>query len=572
MKRFFALFALQSILIQIFAQIPNGYYSNADGSCGASLKTELYKIINQHKTLSYDALWTAFRTTDRRADGKVWDMYSSVTNYVFGSDQGKNYSKEGDSYNREHSFPKSWFNKEYPMYTDLFHLYPTDGYINGRRSNYPYGETDGSQYTSKNGHSKLGPSKTPGYSGIVFEPADEYKGDLARTYFYMATCYENQIQNWNSPMLAKKSYPAYAEWAVDLLLRWAQQDPVSEKEINRNNEVYKLQKNRNPFIDFPGLEEYIWGSKMDVIFDSENYNQEGGVITVKTPVFSPASGEVAEGTQVTISTKTVNAVIVYSINNGETVEGASPVTVTVDGDMEITAYAKLGDKQSEPATATYTIAEGPVVPDPTVEYTFSAVSSTADLAVGAQYILVSEEKAQALSEQGKDIRKNVNVTIESGKITTAVNKTGMPYTLVLGGSNGQYTFYDATSKCYLALNNDNNKLHTADKGDSKNAQWQIDFEADGMTITSCAYDNRIIQYNAGSPRFACYKTTSKQQPVRLFKMQQSTGIQEVTSSLAKPVNVYTISGFCVKKQVKMENALQGLPSGVYIINGKKVLK
>ena len=127
--------------VLLHAQAPAGYYAPAKGKKGSSLKTALYAIITDHTARSYDNLWTDFRKTDARADGKVWDMYSSITNYTFGNDQAGNYKREGDVYNREHSFPKSWFDDAKPMYTDLFHLYPTDGYVNGRRSNYPFGET-----------------------------------------------------------------------------------------------------------------------------------------------------------------------------------------------------------------------------------------------------------------------------------------------------------------------------------------------------------------------------------------------------------------------------------------------
>lgn len=221
LKRTVVLNSLILMLTQLFAQGPNNsgtYYKNADGKKGSELKTALSEIIRNHKELSYDALWDCFRTTDVRNDGKVWDMYSGITNFTFGSDQAGNYKNEGDVYNREHSMPKSWFNDARPMYTDLVHLVPTDGYVNGRRSNYPFGETDNPSYTSEGGFSKLGPSSVSGYSGIVFEPNDEYKGDFARIYFYMVTCYEENVSTWNSDMLGHNKYPALTEWALKMLL------------------------------------------------------------------------------------------------------------------------------------------------------------------------------------------------------------------------------------------------------------------------------------------------------------------------------------------------------------------
>lgn len=269
--------------VQMFAQGPNNsgtYYQQADGSKGQALKTALYGIIKEHGELGYGELWEAFKSTDTREDGKVWDMYSGITNYNFVT-SGSNYKKEGDCYNREHSMPKSWFNDETPMYTDLVHLVPTDGYVNGKRGNNPFGETNSPTYTSEGGFSKLGPSSIAGYSGTVFEPNDEYKGDFARIYFYMVTCYEDKVSTWESDMLDHNSYPAFTDWALGMLLHWAEEDPVSKKEIDRNNAVYNIQGNRNPYVDYPGLEQYVWGNMKDMAFSYDNYST-GITVTVPT--------------------------------------------------------------------------------------------------------------------------------------------------------------------------------------------------------------------------------------------------------------------------------------------------
>ena len=147
------------------------------------------------------------------------------------------------------------------MVTDAFHVYPTDGKVNGQRSNYPYGECANGSYVASSGNIKalgrLGKSTFPGYSGTVFEPDDQYKGDFARTYFYMAAAYNSRISSWDSPQLAGNSYPCFSSWSVDMLMKWHRQDPVSQKEIDRNNAVEAYQHNRNPFIDHPELAEYI---------------------------------------------------------------------------------------------------------------------------------------------------------------------------------------------------------------------------------------------------------------------------------------------------------------------------
>lgn len=264
-----------------FAQGPNDsgeYYKPADGKKGKELKTALCGVIYDRNeggdlNTAYKALWTHFKKTDAKPNGKVWDMYSNKREMEFGTDQAGNYSKEGDVYNREHSMPNSWFGgKVMPMYTDLHHLYPTDGYVNNKRANYPFGETANPSWKSANDFSKLGKCTYPGYDGVVFEPNDEYKGDFARTYFYMVTCYEEQLPTWytnnaeSRPTLDGNKYPGLSDWQLEMLMKWSKNDPVSEKEINRNIAVWGIQNNRNPFIDYPGLEEYIWGDKKDEAF------------------------------------------------------------------------------------------------------------------------------------------------------------------------------------------------------------------------------------------------------------------------------------------------------------------
>ncbi len=269
--RIFSLFLLLNLFFSLFAQIPEGYYDGAKEKHDEELKTALYLIIDDHTVLSYNKLWEAFKYTDKRPDGKVWDIYSGTTNYEFGTDQGKVFHKEGDSYNREHSFPKSWADEDPVMYTDLFHIYPADGYLNSNRSTLPYGETNEPTFTSAGGFSKKGNCSFIGYTKKVFEPNDEYKGDLARTYFYMVTRYENKISSWKSVHLSGNTYPGLSSWSVNLFLKWHRQDPVSQKEIDRNNVIYtKYQHNRNPFIDHPELAEYIWGNRKNQNWTGSN--------------------------------------------------------------------------------------------------------------------------------------------------------------------------------------------------------------------------------------------------------------------------------------------------------------
>ena len=247
----------------LMAQIPSGYYDAANGKTGDALKEALHDIIKGHTTVSYNNLWNAFWSTDNKGNGIVWDMYSDVPGgtppYTFemGQNQCGIYTTEGDCYNREHSWPQSWFNEQTTPRTDLHHIFPTDGFVNQKRDNYPYGEVQSASWTSRNG-SKLGPCKTSlGYTGTVFEPIDAYKGDFARALMYMSVRYYSEDGSWNTSAMTNKS--EILPWAIAMLMEWNEQDPVSQKEIDRNNAIYAdYQHNRNPFIDHPEYARMIW--------------------------------------------------------------------------------------------------------------------------------------------------------------------------------------------------------------------------------------------------------------------------------------------------------------------------
>jgi endonuclease I len=258
------------------SQIPPGYYNSAAGLSGSPLKIALYNIIKNHTSISYNNLWTAYPKTDKKANGKVWDMYSDVPagtppyQYTFVTDQCGNYSTEGDCYNREHSWPQSWFNSVTGPVSDLFHIYPTDGKVNGERNNYPYGNVASPTWTSLNG-GKLGPCSNPGYNQTVFEPIDAYKGDFARGYFYMSTRYYSEDSGWLTSDATNKA--TILPWEVNVLLQWHHQDPVSAKEIARNDSVYyKIQHNRNPYIDHPEWADSVWTATVATFIKEQELN------------------------------------------------------------------------------------------------------------------------------------------------------------------------------------------------------------------------------------------------------------------------------------------------------------
>jgi endonuclease I len=253
------------------------YYADAEGSTGYALKTALHNIIKNHTAQGYSAIWGFYNVYELdnyyENDGSILDIYSekpsAADSYVYAasSNQCGSYNSEADCYNREHSFPRSWFGGAIePMNSDIHHIFASDGFVNSKRSSYPYGEVGSASFVSTNG-SQLGSAAAgTGYSGVVFEPIDEFKGDVARAYFYMATRYQDQLASWQNnsseanAALNGSTTQVFENWLLQRLKQWHQQDPVSQKERDRNDAAYQYQGNRNPFIDHPQFVTEIWGN------------------------------------------------------------------------------------------------------------------------------------------------------------------------------------------------------------------------------------------------------------------------------------------------------------------------
>ena len=294
--------AICGSIFSLLADMPRDYYPNSlEGKNGAELKTELHNLLKNHTRLPYGSrdynqiacTWTVFKKSDVRPNGKVWDMYSN-NSYNFSNGAGATKGM-----NIEHSVPKSWWGDAYdetatPLTRfkydgsyDLHHLTPSDAAANTAKSNYPLGEVDSPLVD--NGVTKVGTGQANGRATNLFEPADEYKGDFARMYLYFVTCYQDY--SWKSSalsMFAQNSYPTLNTYGQSLLLKWHRQDPVSQKEIDRNNAVYSFQGNRNPFIDYPNMVEYIWG-------DSTNYEFSFSGQSTSAPSISISNDKIEFG-------------------------------------------------------------------------------------------------------------------------------------------------------------------------------------------------------------------------------------------------------------------------------------
>ena len=267
--RIFAVALALFFSLTAFAFDKSSYYKGATGKKQAELKTSLYKIIGNPSVKSYGSLWTYYYQTDRGNDNQVIDRYSNEVRY-FGSSAS---SSAVSGMNKEHGIPKSWWGgTQNTAYSDLQHLMPSDISANSAKSNFGMGVVTSVSFN--NGSIKVGKG-TAGNNGTVslWEPADEWKGDFARVYFYIVTCYEelDMVQQQGANSMYANTYPKLQPWAYQLYMKWSKEDPVSDLERQRNEKVYGIQGNRNPFIDYPGLEQYIWGDYQNVAFNPADY-------------------------------------------------------------------------------------------------------------------------------------------------------------------------------------------------------------------------------------------------------------------------------------------------------------
>lgn len=312
----------QETATQSINSIPVGYYNNATGS-GYMLKTQLATIItNNYIDRGYSGLWTTYGVSDRdhqyENDNTVIDLYSENPNgvdpytFLYNTNQCGAYSAEGGCYNREHTVPQSYFGSGIqPMYSDAHFVIPADGKVNGWRDDHPYGVVaattnpcnagaTNTPCSTQNG-SKLGANVnsgySSGYSATVFEPLDEFKGDIARMLLYFATRYEDQLVNFYATSTSEAkvifdgtSGHTFSQTFLNILLTWNAQDPVSAREIERNDAIYSRQSNRNPFIDHPEYAAQIWGLSLAISsFDSLNNvsiypNPSTDVVNISTEV------------------------------------------------------------------------------------------------------------------------------------------------------------------------------------------------------------------------------------------------------------------------------------------------
>lgn len=337
-----SLFIVMLMATIAIAQAPANYYTAANGFSGYALKTKLKTIITTgHNDQGYQSLWTAYATSDRdngigfENDNTIVDMYSEKPseadpyNYTLGIKQCGSYAVEGDCYNREHLVPQAYFNEASPMKNDAFHVVPSDGKVNGIRDNYPFGVVNivPQHLTTLNGSKRganLNSGYSAGYTATVFEPIDEFKGDIARSLLYFATRYENSmVAFYNAATIQSKDMfdgsadHVFSPTFMNILLTWNQQDPVSIKETKRNNALYAYQGNRNPYIDNNAYVTAIWGLPLE----TPRFEALQSVVVYPNPVNDNLLNIRTDSNVTTIQLININGQLVQNIEKPIAVEG-----------------------------------------------------------------------------------------------------------------------------------------------------------------------------------------------------------------------------------------------------------
>ena len=480
----------------VWAQIPDGYYDSAEGKTGQELRMALHNIIKNHKSRGYSSLDDYYGYTDLDENNKIIDIYSNQ-HYTLNQTGGSG-SSEGNGWNKEHTWPQSWFGSGTPK-SDIFHVYPTDAKVNNMRSNYPYAEVKNVTFTSSNG-CKLGTSKTEGYSGKAFEPTDQYKGDIARTYFYMTTRYYTEDGSWKTSPMTNKC--EIEPWAMKMLLEWHKKDPVSQKEIDRNNAIYNfVQYNRNPFIDHPEYAEMIWGDNVP----AEDYYD----ITCTTGLMHgsiTAPSKAAKGSTVTIYAHPDAGYMVDTWSAWKTDDPATTVSVSTSGTFTMPEYA---------VTLSATFKEGSAMGD------FAKVTSNLTDWSGTYLIVYEDEDGRGVAFDGSlekldAVGDAIAVDIENGIIAADDETIAATFTIEPVMDADGYVICSSSGKFIGLSSSSSNGM---DEGSTPllNA---ISFNGNDIDIVGTG--GAHLRYNNADnqKRFRYYKasTYTAQKPIQLYRL------------------------------------------------------
>ncbi|MDE7402822.1 MAG: endonuclease [Muribaculaceae bacterium] len=509
------------------AEVPQGYYGSLEGKSGDALATAVADLAGYHLTITYNTkTWPAFEKTDVReiAGRQVWwDMYSNNLVWLPGH----------DSMNIEHGVANSWWGGKSgstQAYSDLFHLTPSDQNANNKKDSYPPGEVADARLLD-NGLLKIG-TPAPGQGGgatSVFEPADEYKGDFARAYFYIFTTYADLSWKENYAYVYDTA-GALQPWAVELLLKWHRQDPVSTKEKERNEQIYLLQKNRNPYIDYPDLAEYIWGNKKGVAY-TPAATPAVATDRPEAPTFSGSPRMTAVNTYSTTYQGDTEVKINHvgklniRLDNGAWIEPTGDIISIPASDSGIvhTLEAYSTDTESglnSPIARLHLRSTDPDEIDYT-NYRWIRMSTQVNTpVVNNPLILVSDNMLHVMSTDGGTTSKTFmesagfpDVDSDCDMISCIPDRSAIVKFENVGNSKVALRIFDIHNKPVGYWNTSAAKAMRLDAVKYTPAQYTLDSEGN-FTLTFDGTGVGSLQFNQTQPRFLNYTTAQK--PVRIY--------------------------------------------------------
>ncbi len=565
----------------IFAQIPTGYYDGTAGLSGAALKTKLSQIITSgHQTKSYDNLYNGYPSTDSdnyyEKDGSVLDIYSENPSgtdpyvYQHGSKQCGSYKVEGDCYNREHIFPQGYFNSASPMVSDIHHIVPTDGKVNGYRSNFPFGKVGSANFVSENG-SKRGTSASPNYSGTVFEPIDEFKGDVARMILYFATRYESKLSSFDdNDILTNSAFPGVEDWELAVFKEWHTNDPVSQREIDRNNAAYTYQGNRNPFIDHPEYVALIWGTTTP---DTEAPSTPTNLIVTGSTSSTISLSWTASTDNIMVATYDIyldGTLKTSSSSNSITVTGLNPSTTY---SFYVKAKDAAGNTSSQSNTTTGTTTEntggndsGATTSCGTEDFegvsgavnTYKTVTWTNN---GITWTATDSRSDQTINNKAITVR---NGTLSSSTISGGISSLTIKNQLKFSGTSGSFKlFINGVEKGTIPYNNTITNTTISNINISGNIT--ISIQSNSTTDNRVAFDDLSWNcYNGlGTDETKVNKFSIYPNPVK----NNTLYVTGKSIEKIKRVEIYNVNGILVqviekpfnnKNYITLKNATKGM--------------
>lgn len=509
MKKLYLLLFVPALAIQVLwaasitapADIPM-YWASADGKSGSDLwKAVSSQTSKGYKSIGYDGLYKAYQLTDvypagHPDAGKIWDMYGECA--FISSNKCGSYKKPCDCYNREHSIPQSWWGGGTGgIGNDIFHVLPTDGKINGVRSNYEYGVVNGGEDWSGNKFGKADSwstdrktiastaGETVSGSGKVFEPKPEYKGDIARGLLGTIIKWQQSSlttgNNFFNGTYTVSGNFGLTKKAVVLLMKWHREDPVSQKEIDRNNGIQATQGNRNPFIDYPYLAEYIWGEHAGEAVDMSK------LVASCDPAFVPGQSDGWSGGSTPIEpgvTYTVTWMANGAMIDEVEVNENAKITALPDAPESCSTESNVfmgwsdatitGTSDDAPAVLYKAVADFPAVTEDQTYYAVFAKAETGGSAVPTSYSFDAEHqdgwsctatnKGQYwLLDQGKSIESPAIDLMYLNSITVNMRTYGGTQydELKIAEESGVLTTINATKGSTMSEYTWNNDLYIA---------------------------------------------------------------------------------------------------------------